>query len=122
MKQKFEALAKIFQIDGEISSIEVISNGNINQTYDVTVNDKGNEKRYVFQRLNIFVFKNPKRIMQNIEKITTHISAKLEAVGKSRENARLGQARHRRHKAVKQGQGLEVYVADVLPVRRHKAA
>ena len=85
MKQQFEAIAKIFQIYGEISSIEVISNGNINQTYDVTVNDNGNEKRYVFQRLNIFVFKNPKRIMQNIEKITTHISAKLEAEGKSRD-------------------------------------
>ncbi len=85
MKTKFEELAKIFMIDGEITSIETISNGNINSTYDVTINNNGEEHRYVFQKLNIFVFKNPKRIMGNIEKITTHIAAKLEEQGKSRD-------------------------------------
>ena len=85
MKENFELIAKIFEIDGEIISIEPISNGIINQTYDVKILEENTERRYVFQRLNIFVFKNPKRIMQNIEKITTHISAKLEDAGKSRD-------------------------------------
>ncbi len=85
MKAKFEELAKIFMIKGEITSIETISNGNINSTYDVTVNDGGVEHRYVFQKLNIFVFKSPKRIMSNIEKITSHIAEKLEEAGKSRD-------------------------------------
>lgn len=85
MKQNFEILAKIFQLNGEITSIEQISNGIINQTYDVKITDGEKERRYVFQRLNIFVFKNPKKIMQNIEKITSHISTKLEAEGKSRD-------------------------------------
>ena len=85
MKENFELIAKIFEIDGEIISIDPISNGIINQTYDVKILEENTERRYVFQRLNIFVFKNPKRIMQNIEKITTHISAKLEDAGKSRD-------------------------------------
>lgn len=85
MKAKFTELAKIFQIEGEITSIDVISNGNINSTFDVTVNVKGDEHRYVFQKLNIFVFKSPKKIMKNIEKITSHIADKLEEQGRSRD-------------------------------------
>ena len=84
--EKFNELAKIFNLEGNIKSFEIISNGNINTTYDVTLSDGKTEKRYVFQKLNIFVFKSPKRIMTNIENITTHISDKLEAEGKSRDN------------------------------------
>ena len=65
--------------------ISPLSNGIINQTYDVKITDGEKKRRYVFQRLNIFVFKNPKKIMQNIEKITSHISTKLEAEGKNRD-------------------------------------
>ena len=84
-QQKFEELANIFCLPGKIKNIAVISNGNINATYDVLMEHEGIERRYVFQKLNIFVFKNPKRIMSNIEKITTHIGNKLEAAGKSRD-------------------------------------
>lgn len=85
MKAKFTELAEVFQLNGEITSIEQIGNGNVNQTYDVYMNDNGVEKRYVFQKVNIFVFKNPKKIMKNIDKITTHISDKLEACGECRD-------------------------------------
>ncbi|MBQ9086882.1 MAG: aminoglycoside phosphotransferase family protein [Clostridia bacterium] len=85
MRKQFIELAHIFQIPGEIRSIDVISNGNINTTYDVTICDGGTDRRYVFQKVNIFVFKNPKRIMKNIEMITTHVANKLEAEGKSRD-------------------------------------
>jgi len=83
---KFTELAKVFILDGDIKSYEVIGNGNINTTYDVTVTSHGVDKRYVFQKLNIYVFNSPKKIMQNIENITTHISDKLESIGKSRDS------------------------------------
>ena len=83
--QTFRELCDVFMLDGEIKSFDVISNGNINTTYDVTITSGGADKRYVFQKLNIFVFKSPKKIMQNIENITSHISDKLEAEGKSRD-------------------------------------
>ena len=81
MKQKLAALAQVFCLAGEITDYKVISNGNINATYDVTMMENGKERRFVFQKLNIFVFKSPKRIMKNIEKITSHIADKLEAKG-----------------------------------------
>ena len=84
-KEKIAELANIFCLSGEVKSVDVISHGNINTSFDVVMNDNGVEKRYVFQKLNIFVFKSPKRIMSNIEKITTHIAKKLEAEGKSRD-------------------------------------
>ena len=85
MKDKFTELAHIFSLDGEITDYSVISNGNINATYDVTMNMNGESRRFVFQKLNIFVFKNPKRIMKNIAQITSHIADKLELEGKSRD-------------------------------------
>ena len=85
MRDKFTSLAEIFNIPGEILTIDQIGNGNINQTYDVVITHKGKETRYVFQKVNIFVFKNPKMIMKNIEQITAHIADKLEMMGKSRD-------------------------------------
>lgn len=85
MREKFTVLAGIFNIPGEILTIDMIGNGNINQTYDVVITHKGKETRYVFQKVNIFVFKNPKMIMKNIEQITAHIADKLELMGKSRD-------------------------------------
>lgn len=85
MKQKFTELAGLFCIPGTITTIDVISNGNINATYDVSIEHEGKTRRFVFQKLNIFVFKSPKKIMKNIEAITRHIADKLEAEGKSRD-------------------------------------
>ena len=83
MKQKFAALAQVFCLPGTVKDYKIISNGNINASYDVTMEHEGEERRYVFQKLNIFVFKSPKRIMKNIEKITSHIADKLQMQGKS---------------------------------------
>ncbi len=86
MKQKFSALAQLFCLPGDVIDYKVISNGNINATYTVTMNVAGEEKYFVFQKLNIFVFKSPKRIMKNIEKITSHIADKLAATGGDRDH------------------------------------
>ena len=83
--EQITELAELFCIPGTVKDVSVISNGHINLSYDVTMENEGKEKRYVFQKLNIFVFKNPKQIMSNIEKITTHILEKLDAEGKSRD-------------------------------------
>ena len=86
MKEKFQSLAEVFCIKGTVKHYAAISNGNINATYDVTIEGNGEEKHYIFQKVNLFVFKNPKKIMKNIEAITSHIADKLEADGKSRDH------------------------------------
>ena len=81
----FARLTEVFGIGDSVKSCEAIGNGNINSTYDVTVTAGGEDRRYVFQRLNVFVFKNPVQIMENIDGITAHISKKLEGSGESRD-------------------------------------
>ncbi len=85
MLEKFSQLAEIFQLNGKVTDYSIISNGNINTTYDVTVEIEGEPRHFVFQKVNIYVFKNPKRIMKNIAKITHHIADKLEEQGKDRD-------------------------------------
>ena len=85
IENKIRDLAGNFQLPGELVSVDLISNGNINTTYDVKLDDNGTIGHYVFQKINMFVFKSPKKIMSNIEKITRHIKDKLESEGKDRD-------------------------------------
>ena len=81
MKDKICELATYFGLEGQVESVDVVSNGHINSTYDVMMSHNGENHRYIFQKLNIFVFKNPKKIMGNIARITNHISDKLAEMG-----------------------------------------
>lgn len=68
----------LFGIEGEYVGFEQIKTGNINQTYLVTYNRDGEEKKYIIQKVNTYVFKNPEGVMQNIERVTEHIRAKVK--------------------------------------------
>ncbi len=86
MIEKFQSLAQKFCIEGEVKRYKKVSNGNINITYGVAIENKGKEVNYIFQKVNLYVFKNPKRVMENIEAVTRHMANKLEAMGKSRDH------------------------------------
>lgn len=74
----FQEIASQFGIDAPIIAEEEICSGNINRTYLITVrDDQGTEKQYIFQRVNSFVFKQPKTVMSNILKVTEHIKRKM---------------------------------------------
>ena len=85
IKEKLTELAAEFCLPGVITNVEIINNGNINASYDVLMEHEGKKYRYVFQKLNIFVFKSPKQIMSNIEKITTYIAQKIGTEGDNRD-------------------------------------
>jgi aminoglycoside phosphotransferase (APT) family kinase protein len=52
--------------------------GHINDTYRVSFNQAGRKDlRYIFQRINTRVFKNPEALMENIGRVTRHCLAKL---------------------------------------------
>ena len=66
-----------FRISGELYSYDTITVGNINSTYKVTyLREDKTLKPYLFQRVNTHVFKNPVEIMENIDRVTTHIREK----------------------------------------------
>lgn len=85
LKQTLLPIAHAFGLMGEITSAEIIGNGNINKTYDVTLKTGESDARYVFQQLNTYVFRQPKQIMENISRITAHIGEKLTRAGESRD-------------------------------------
>ena len=79
--QELEALRNIargFDIDGEPVSIEQNKSGHINSTYIITT-DKG--AKYVLQRINTNIFKNPDELMSNIAGVTDFIRSKLDKAG-----------------------------------------
>lgn len=56
-------ILKLFGLNNKIKSIKQINSGHINSTYIVIYSDG---KSYILQKLNSFVFKNPDKIMFNI--------------------------------------------------------
>ncbi|MGD8451499.1 MAG: phosphotransferase [Phycisphaerae bacterium] len=55
--------------------------GHINDTYAVTCNEDGRETRYLLQRINTAVFRNPLQVTENIARVTEHIAGRLRAAG-----------------------------------------
>ncbi|MBQ6764908.1 MAG: aminoglycoside phosphotransferase family protein [Paludibacteraceae bacterium] len=69
-----------FAIPNEVAEPQPLRIGFINDSYVVPAKRIG-EKSYCLQRINHRVFKNVEGLMQNIQKVTDHIRAKLEAAG-----------------------------------------
>ena len=79
-----EKIASQFAIDGDLISETEIESGHINATYIGEFRKKNGEvKRYVFQRINSYVFKDPLAVMQNVEKVTQHIREKVTLIDKN---------------------------------------
>lgn len=66
------SIADRFKPQGNIVDIQVHGNGNVNDTFLVTL-DGRTEKRFILQRLNTRVFRRPELVMQNIRAFTAHI-------------------------------------------------
>ena len=76
-----ERIARIgdhFAVSGEFLYGEELRNGHINTTYRACYrSEDGQEDRYILQRINDYVFKDPAQVMRNVEKVTRHITWKL---------------------------------------------
>lgn len=77
MKHDFAAILKHFRTGGGPTDVAAVTRGHINDTYVVTTEDRGASVRYVLQRINHAVFKDPPRMMANILRVTEHIRAKV---------------------------------------------
>lgn len=76
--ETFKTVSEHYDLQGKFESYESISNGIINWTYRITCDDNGVKHKYVFQKINTYVFKNPLWIMSNIRGVTEHIAKKLD--------------------------------------------
>ncbi len=78
MKNYNEIVAQ-FIIEGKVESIAPLGEGFINDTF--TVKTEGDAPNYILQRKNHVIFTDVPSMMENIERITTHLKAKVEARG-----------------------------------------
>jgi hypothetical protein len=78
-EKQLQEISKQFQIYGEILHAETFKIGHINETYSATYDQGGMRVRYIHQKINKSVFKNPASVMNNVVRVTSHIRRKLEA-------------------------------------------
>ena len=75
-----ESIAKHFGIDTELLDPKPLARGHINDTYILAGKKHGVTGRYVIQRINHTVFKDPASMMKNIIRVTEHIGAKMREI------------------------------------------
>ena len=82
MKPDFENVVRHFQFKGDFREADPYGFGHINDTYAAWFRKAdGVAHRYLLQRINHDVFKQPEELMQNIEGVTVHLSKKVVASG-----------------------------------------
>ena len=73
------AIAEKFALEGTITEIKALGDGFINDTF--IVKTEGNTPNYIVQRKNHQIFPDVPGMMDNIQRVTTHIKAKVAAAG-----------------------------------------
>lgn len=77
LKHDVRSVARHFQIHGEFRSAGPYGSGHINDTYCAVFNQAGTNTRYILQRINHNIFKDPVSLMDNIRRVTTHLAGKV---------------------------------------------
>jgi hypothetical protein len=72
-----DSAAQGFQVDGEFAGAAPFGNGHINDSYRVVFNVGGSHRSFLLQRINTRVFTNPAALMQNVERVTSHIARQV---------------------------------------------
>ena len=79
---EIQNVAEQFAIRGDITSITQITKGYINRTYRIeTLSDTNHVHKYVLQRINTNVFRDPDALMENYKLTTRHLYGKYHLSG-----------------------------------------
>ena len=78
MDERLKQIVGHFAIQGGVADIRPLGNGLINDTFRVYTDGPDD---YVLQRINQAIFQNVDLLQHNIDCVTRHIRAKLEAAG-----------------------------------------
>ncbi|MFQ5740747.1 MAG: phosphotransferase enzyme family protein [Acidobacteriota bacterium] len=71
------SIGRNFQISGEFLAAVPHGSGHINDTFAATYRRGGSSVRYIHQRINQHVFRDPECLMENVLRVTEHIRHKL---------------------------------------------
>src|SRR5215469_16751940 len=70
-------VARHFQLNGKFLHAQPCGSGHINETFCVSFDEARGPVRYILQRINHNIFKNPVALMENIQRVTAHLNGKL---------------------------------------------
>lgn len=81
-ESELKRIAEKFEIEGKVESVASYGNGHINDTYIVVCEiEPGKTRRYILQRMNHEVFKDPKGLMENVVGVTAFLQKKIKENG-----------------------------------------
>ena len=72
-----EEILTNYNIPGQLLSIKKCNTGNINTTFIIEYDNDGNRQRYLIQKINTNIFKNPNVLMNNIYNVTKYLKTKM---------------------------------------------
>ena len=76
-KCNLDAVVQRFQFNGDFSAATTYGSGHINDTWRLVFQSAGAPVHFILQRINHNIFRNPVALMDNIERVTTHLAAEL---------------------------------------------
>ncbi len=79
MTPDFSSIVRQFEFEGDFVLAGPYGSGHINDTYAAIFRVNGTNRRYILQRINHHVFRNPEGLMKNIEIVTDHLRQKILA-------------------------------------------
>ncbi len=71
------SVARAFQIRGKFASATPYGSGHINDTYCAVFHQEAGAVRFILQRINHIIFKRPVEVMENIQRVTAHITQQV---------------------------------------------
>jgi aminoglycoside phosphotransferase (APT) family kinase protein len=71
------AVVSHFEIPGVFSGATPYGSGHINDSYSAVVLRGNRQVRYLVQRMNHHIFKDPIAVMENIQRVTSHLAEQL---------------------------------------------
>ena len=77
LKHDIQAVVSCFRIAGRFLNAAPYGNGHINDTYASVFDQNGRRVRFIVQRVNHNVFKNPGALMENVQRVTSHLGRKV---------------------------------------------
>lgn len=81
MNANLSAIFQNFQVLGSLLESAPYGNGHINDTMVAAFSQAGTRVRYIFQRINGRIFKNPETLMDNILRVTSEAQHQLVKAG-----------------------------------------
>ncbi|MBO5693926.1 MAG: aminoglycoside phosphotransferase family protein [Lentisphaeria bacterium] len=78
MNATIKEVSSHFDIWGDFLWCERYGSGHINDTYLAVFNQAGHQIKYIVQRINTNIFKQPEQLMENISRVLNHSKLKLK--------------------------------------------